>query len=65
VRTVARGGDLRDISWSSDGRWLSYVATALPNGRSELFRVSASGGRPTQLTRDLALVGRAAWRPAS
>jgi Tol biopolymer transport system component len=70
-RRIAAPG-ARDLAWSREGRWLSYVR---PDGlysrgtryittlRSELWVVAAAGGGPRQLTHDLANVEGGSWRP--
>ncbi|MHB8895017.1 MAG: hypothetical protein ACYC99_07560, partial [Candidatus Geothermincolia bacterium] len=51
-------------SWSPDGTAFSYIAAA-PDGTSQLFTVSASGGQPIQITSASAGVTGQAWRNAA
>ena len=71
-RRIAAPG-ARGVAWSPDGRSISFARPVGTHSRrsfnsylwarTELYVVDAAGGEPRRLTRDLANVGRAAWRP--
>jgi len=47
--------------WSSDGRWLAFLAPHA--GATELFVVAAQGGEPRQVTALGGAIGEFAWSP--
>ncbi|MFC1544191.1 PDZ domain-containing protein [Gemmatimonadota bacterium] len=59
------GARERDVAWSPDGRWISYISDA--TGAYELYVMAADGsGEPVALTRDGdAWIQRMAWSPDS
>ena len=69
VHLIAAAGVV-GVEWSPDGRRLSfarlvgrYSRPSPYSDRTELYVVPADGGDPQRLTRDLANVSSASWRP--
>ena len=70
VRVIEAPGVI-GVEWSPDGRRLSFASARCGrysrpspySARTELYVVSADGGEPQRLTRDLANVSSASWRP--
>lgn len=56
-------GDSRGFqpAWSSDGKWIAYVSWTSEGG--QLWKVSAGGGTPQQLSKSLAVYSNPAWSP--
>lgn len=63
-RITPAGTPVRDMTWSPDGREIAYTAGGL--GATQIWRVSADGGTPTQVTHmDDAFACGATWQSAS
>lgn len=65
VTRIARAGVV-SVAWSPDGRRLAFAAPVGRHSgrvRTDAFVVSAAGGKPLRVTRDLADVGGLSWRP--
>ncbi len=59
---TSRNGDVRDLAWSPDSRWLAYTATAA-NLLNQLFLYRIEGGTTTAVTSDRFDSSSAAWSP--
>ncbi|HSD28706.1 MAG TPA: protease, partial [Vicinamibacteria bacterium] len=59
---TSRRGDVQDIAWSPDSRWLAYTAPAA-NRLGQLFVYRIDGGTTTPVTTDRFDSGSAAWSP--
>jgi tricorn protease len=59
---TSRPGDVQDLAWSPDSRWLAYTAPAANQlGQVLLYRLE--GGTTTPVTTDRFDSGSAAWSP--
>jgi tricorn protease len=59
---TSRPGDVRDLAWSPDSRWLAYTARAA-NLLNQVFLYRLEGGSTTAVTTDRFDSGSAAWSP--
>jgi Tol biopolymer transport system component len=61
ARVVARGKDLASPKWSSDGRWIAYVAQSGRAGQKGLWVVRANGRQRHRVSPDVP--STLAWSP--
>jgi tricorn protease len=59
---TSRPGDVQDLAWSPDSRWLAYTASAA-NLLGQVFLYRLEGGTTTPVTTDRFDSGSAAWSP--
>jgi tricorn protease len=59
---TSRPGDVQDLAWSPDSRWLAYTAPAA-NLLGQVFLYRLEGGTTTPVTTDRFDSGSAAWSP--
>ncbi len=59
---TSRQGDVQDLAWSPDSRWLAYTAPAA-NLLGQVFLYRIEGGTTTAVTTDRFDSGSAAWSP--
>ncbi len=59
---TSRHGDVQDLAWSADSRWLAYTAPAA-NTLGQVFLYRLEGGTTTPVTTDRFDSGSAAWSP--
>jgi tricorn protease len=59
---TSRPGDVQDLAWSPDSRWLAYAAPGA-NTLSQVFLYRIEGGTTTSVTSDRFDSGSAAWSP--
>jgi tricorn protease len=59
---TSRPGDVQDLAWSPDSRWLAYTAPAA-NQLGQVFLYRIEGGTTTPVTTDRFDSGSAAWSP--
>ena len=59
---TSRPGDVQDLAWSPDSRWLAYTAPAA-NLLGQVFLYRIEGGTTTPVTTDRFDSGSAAWSP--
>jgi tricorn protease len=59
---TSRPGDVQDLAWSPDSRWLAYTAPAA-NQLGQVFLYRLEGGTTTPVTTDRFDSGSAAWSP--
>jgi tricorn protease len=60
---TSRNGDVRDLAWSPDSRWLAYTASVASNLLDQVFLYRLEAGTTTAVTTDRYDSWSPAWSP--